>query len=83
MFDFYVQKNENKETCQPSESGMKNWILQYAEQSSSDESLDSEGHDQEQVDPVSYVIYSEKTLVSYSNELNSSALLPFFENIIN
>ena len=57
---------------------MKNWILQYAEQSSSDESLDSEGHDQEQVDPVSDVIYPEKTLVSYSpNEVKYPFIIVF------
>ena len=56
MFNLYVQKKDNEESSEPSGSGMKNWILHYAEQSSSDESLDSEGHDQEQADPVSDVI---------------------------
>ena len=82
MFNLYVQKKDNEESSEPSGSGMKNWILHYAEQSSSDESLDSEGHDQEQAEPVSDVIYPGKTLASCCTELNSNALLYFCKNIV-
>ena len=47
------QKNEN-ESSGTSESGMKNWILQYVDQSSSEESSDETGTNKEDTDPVSF-----------------------------